>query len=208
MQGVVITARIGSPNFRPRAPRVVNPRWRYVFFTDKQRAPTPPWEFKLVTKETLDTCRDAKRFKMFPHNFVRGDYHLWIDSHCVLKCDPQEIVGREPLTLVRHWCKLQCIREEAKRITSRRKADPAMVERQLHSYRAHPNRWGLWYGGFIGGHNTPEVQQFRKVWYDLTAAGTARDQLSLPVALRQTEIKFRDIPREDRGRLFEITKNG
>lgn len=207
MQGVVITARIGSPNFRPRAPKVVNPKWRYLFFTDKARANTPPWQYILVRKEQLDCCRDAKRFKILSHIYAGGDYHLWIDSHCVLRCDPARFVHSDPLTLVRHWCRRQCIRAESQRIIARGKASSSEVAAEIERYADHPDGWGLWFGGCIGFRNTDETRVFRERWYKLCAEGCRRDQLSLPVALRETGIAYHDIPCSDRGNLFEITRN-
>ena len=208
MRGVVVSAIVGKPDFRLRRPTFVNNDWDYIMFTDRRRRGQPPWQIRRIDSVDGDPRRDAKRFKMLAHEWLPDyDYHLWIDAHCVLLADPELVAANEPVTLVRHWCPGQCIRAESARILTRNKAPRDEVQRQMAQYTDHPDSWGLWFGGFVGSRNNDEAIEFKKLWHHLTEAGSVRDQLSLPVALRRSGVQFRDIPRRQRGRLFSITKN-
>lgn len=200
----VVSAIIGLPKLKPFKPKHVNRHWRYVLFTDRPRPEVRPWEQVIVTGSD-DPVRTAKRYKMLPWEFLPDeDFHLWIDGHCQLMCDPERVKHKEGVTVVRHWCRHQCIRTEGQRVVSRRKARAGDVQSQLDSYAEHPDRWGLWFGGFIGMWNKPDVRAFGALWYALTNRGTVRDQLSLPVALRESGVTFHDVPRRQRRSYFGI----
>lgn len=200
----VVSALIGLDRLPIRRPQHINTRWRYVMFTDKKREAVGPWE-QIIVPKARNPVRAAKDFKMCPWEFLPDeDFHLWIDGHCTLMCDPERAMRHEPLTLIHHWCKRQCIHAEAERVINRRKDSRELVRQQLTRYSDHPQNWGLWFGGFIGAWNTDKTREFRCRWHRLTELGSARDQLSLPVALRETGIGHLDIPCGHRRSYFAI----
>jgi hypothetical protein len=54
---------------------------------------------------------------------------------------------------------------------------------------------GLYRGGVLfRKHNTPEVNKAMNIWWDHIMRFSPRDQISLPVALYESKIKFKSLP--------------
>lgn len=199
MKIAVVTASIGQPRCKLLTPAHIRPDVDYVCFTDNTELTHDVWRCVLREPLIKDSCRDAKRFKVLVHENIDADASIWIDAHCRLMCDPVEVWNDfdDPIAVIRHW--RGCIYHEARACIRRGKDARQRIRAAIAGYRRHhPPRWGLFYGGCILRRHTEEVEEFNRRWWRLIAAGSRRDQLSLPVALRQSGIPFAAI---DRGRL-------
>ncbi len=128
--------------------------------------------------------------KTCPHKFFEADVSVWVDGNIYLKKGfaPGELLGDFDIALIKHpW--RDCIYAErffAMRRVGRDKECVQAIHRQIKCYRkiGHPERYGLWFGGFIIRRHNERVQKFNEAWWKEIEIFSYRDQLSLPVVIR------------------------
>lgn len=199
---VVYTANVnGFDNLRtPACPTEHNVR--YLCFTNLPIELLPrvePWEY-VALKVEGSGARTSRMPKILAHRFVPdAAYSIWHDCNYQLRKSPNEIIDevcRDVNWMAhRHPCRT-CIYEEAEVVMDACPLIPRdEVVRQISGYReaGFPEKAGLWANGFIARRHTPEVARLNEEWWRLFSAGCERDQLSFPVARRNTNTPIKTI---------------
>lgn len=199
---VVITASIGE---RPRAAfytPLIDRRpagVRYLAFSARGIT-SKFWETFKAERLLADPVRDAKRYKIRGVEKIREivpdvSRIIWIDRHCRLAADPLKLFERmaiagADLGVVRH--DRGCIYREGKTCIAKKKDDPRVIRAMMERLRLekYPARAGLFFGGFFAMTVSDASDRFTRLWWNYVENGSRRDQLSMPVAMRRTGIRF------------------
>lgn len=192
MKIVVFTASIHEKYRKLNDPTSIEHGVDYVAFADRPIL-TKRWQIIRVKQRLPDPCRDAKRYKCLIEDFLDADFSIWIDRHCRLMTPATELIeqlGEADLGLVVH--NRRCVYWEARVCKDRKKDCPDIINAQIAQIRARkwPPRAGLFFGGFIVRRHTEAVRRFGKLWWDMIEAGSRRDQLCLPLAVKDSGVKL------------------
>ncbi len=210
----VYTANLGGfDNLRPPLAKP-EPGVRYLCFTDCPVQPDcQPWEFRPVhrvlvldygVKVSLDAARTSRLPKILPHLVLPSDcdYSIWHDGNFQMKASPTETVAR--LLRTADWAAHKhpardCIYDEARILLSENIGTAALVHRdiQRHCDAGHPRSFGLWANGFIVRRHNSATAALNERWWALFAEGCERDQISFPVALRESHVQIETIRHTD-----------
>ena len=207
MKTTVVTAIYGGHDTL-RTPRVVLPGVEYLCFTDDPALSSDVWTCIVQDKDGLSPLMAAKRHKIMPHKWLNTDRSIWIDGHCTLTCDPERVWGDlwylSQIGLVRHW--RDCIYTEADECRARKLDRPALIRQQTDTYRRqkYPRNSGLYYGGFVLRYHTDDTAHFNANWWRHVTRFSARDQISLPVALAESRVHATVMQNRKRPRFFEV----
>lgn len=180
---VVFTANIGSSLWTKPT---LYPGLTYVAFSDKE--PPEGWSWVRVEADNTPELnnRISKRIKIDPWSYLdcRWDTAIWVDSNISLRQDPRFINAHFACHYHR---KRHCVYDEVAECLRLRKATPSELLRQKADYlqRGHPEHWGLWENGFSIRTNTPKIEALCKSWKAELEEYTQRDQISLPIVLRE-----------------------
>jgi hypothetical protein len=185
-----------------RRPLVVNPNVRYVAITDANNVPSP-WEILRPNVTHLSPKHRSRQPKILgPDLFPEADWTIYHDGQLQLAVDPLDVLaeceawgGDKPMYFFRHQ-ERDCIYDEATALVRRHDDVASNVQHQLQRYNqeGHPAHWGLWLGGILIRRGHGACDEFNRAWWSEVSAGTHRDQLSLPVALRRTSAEFGALP--------------
>jgi Protein of unknown function (DUF616) len=181
-----------------------NELWRrdadFIAFLERPEA-RAGWDARPLARPFDDPCRNAKAYKLLPHEHLRNyRYTVWVDGSVAVK-------SRVPLrTLLDLWmeeCDLavfrhrtrRCIYEEAVACIRAQKDDPSVIEGQVARYRAegYPENAGLAECTVVVRKNTPEVVRFCDAWWREVCAHSRRDQLSFNYVARRQGFAYREI---------------
>jgi len=181
--------------------------WPGVCLTDRKLKPAKGWTQRLIhLKSEVDLRRASRVPKMMPHRFFKAEYSLYMDGNIRLLTDPQILVDRylkhTDMALFPHP-ERKCIYHEAKKVIAYKKADAEQVKSQIAFYRSegYPTNFGLTACWVILRRNTPKVQKFGELWWEVYQKFAARDQLSFDYIRWRTGVKYFPLP----GNLFRKT---
>jgi len=204
----VVTASIGQRRRSLYTPNVVSDFVEYHAFSDRLLKHREPWQLHLVKRSDDPAVWQAKRFKLFANEHLpHASAILWIDAHCRLMSDPVALLAgfSESIALVEH--SRRCIYHEARACISKKKDNKQKLQAAAQLLRheiGHPPRWGLFWGGFILRRIDERSNDLMRAWWDLMKRTTARDQITLPVALRNSGIPFHRFAGGRRPDLFRL----
>lgn len=183
-----------------RAPTVVNPDVRYVAITDGH-APAP-WSVMRPEHTHLEPARAARAYKMNSHKlFAEADWTIYLDGQLGLTCNPLAILaeceaaGVADLYVFRHHDR-DCIYAEID-IIRRRGFDQAShttVQAKRYREMGFAPHSGLYIGGILIRRGGVVCQGFNEFWWREVSAGSHRDQISLPVAIRESGVAVVALP--------------
>lgn len=133
---------------------------------------------------------------LFPH----AEWTLYHDASLQLHRCPLEFLAwcREAtknsdadLYLFEHP-ERDCLYEEAKVCIELEKDTREKIEPHVAKYREmkFPEHMGLWFAGVLLRRNTPAAKRFNEMWWWELINGSHRDQVSLPVVLHYSEIRY------------------
>ena len=154
------------------------------------------WDVRVVKKSHKHPRDDAKKFKLFPHEYLENyEYTIWIDaSHEIatssFAIEAVDAIGDSGFALYDHpW--RNCIYEEAEASLTMEKYRDLPIQDQVNSYRdeGHPKNWGLFACGTLARRNTEQVADVMDAWADEIDQWTYQDQLSLPVVCRRMDFR-------------------
>ena len=165
--------------------------WRHIVVPNRQRTPQV----------------DARWHKLHPHVlFPHSEWTLYHDaSLSLIRCPLDfaawcaEATGRDDVDLyLFSHPERDCLYDEAEACARLGKDTPERMEPQLARYRqmGFPRHAGMWQAGILLRRNTPKARAFHERWWSELAAGSHRDQLSLPVAMQLTHLDFATLPHE------------
>lgn len=201
---VVYTAVFGGRDIL-KSPRRVDPEVHYVCFTDETRLSSDHWDFVRIPP-VGDPVMQSKGPKILSHLFLDCKMSLWIDASFELvdlRLDElRRAVStvRDPrvdLFLTRHPQRT-CLYDEIRHCLRRRKDVASRLRNAKTKYEAagFPLNAGLYKGGVLLRRHTPEISEFNEAWYAEVRDVSRRDQVSLPVVLRELGIPVEKLPRK------------
>lgn len=136
---------------------------------------------------------NAKIYKILPHKFLDCDISIWVDGNIYLLKTPEELVkewlGDNDIALFRHY-KSKNLDWELKWIKYKftRRSDVSIeATRQVEHYKklGEPTQQEMAMGGFVIRRHVPIIERFNEAWWAEICRWGQRDQLSLPMVLRQ-----------------------
>lgn len=182
-----------------RPPLVVNPDVSYVAITDGS-APAP-WQVVRPPRSKLSRVRQTRHLKLLAHKlFPDADWTIYYDGQLQLAVDPVALLseceawGPAELYLFRHQDR-ECLYAEATEVVRIGKDQRANVTPVIERFRRQgvPERAGLYLGGMLIRRRW-SCDAFNARWWSHVAAGSHRDQISLPVALAESGVQFTALP--------------
>jgi hypothetical protein len=167
----------------------------YICFTDTPLR-SRRWEVRVVEPDLDDPTRNARKYKLLPHEFL-SDYEIsvWIDANYLIVGDIRELLATElagvNMAVFDHAQTLSdprdCVYEEHKSIldmgkrTGSYKDDPDVMSRQIERYRQEgypPDNGLIFTAALLRRHNEPDVIRTMEKWWQEISRGSRRDQLS------------------------------
>jgi hypothetical protein len=162
----------------------------WILFTDTPEVEAPGWTMHGITPRFDNPRTESKYWKTHPPYGLS----VYIDSHVHVHDErfvvmASKALQRGDLCLWPHT-ERDCIYEEAE-VCVRKKLDINALS-QVNMYKetlGHPEHGGLWMGGVIARKSTSNTERFNNIWWSHILRFPKRDQLSLPVAIREAKIK-------------------
>jgi len=228
MDLVVYTAITGGREELPRFE--LNPKYKYVLFTDldegvvRDRMGRTEWIIRPAYDIFKDPNRNAKIHKVLPHLFFRNEFTLWIDGNISCEYNLDEMInflnleGQDrynpphPFDMCLMRDRVNGIHKEAKAILNKLFDDQRIVEAQMGRYAIEGigDELGTYAGTVVLRHNTDATQRFNAIWWSEICAGSRRDQLSLPYAIRKSGVRVGQFPFQhaERNKFFKYRDHG
>ncbi len=159
----------------------------------------PRDDIKVFTEADYDKFEspvmNAKIYKVLPHKFLDYDISIWIDGNIFLKVPAEKLVdewlGEADMAVFEHYHRKDIYWEE-KMLNSTFKHRTPWVRDEVKDQIKHyektgvtPDRADMVMGGFIIRRNNPIVNRFNEAWWAEICRWSQRDQISLPVILKQ-----------------------
>lgn len=192
-------------------PEILRTTFEFILFSDISYN-IDGWNNILFKPFHSDHRRSAKFFKILPHKILSAfEASIWIDGNFELRPALNELFEKfltadYVLSLFQHR-KRNCVYEEGVECLRWGKDVPHVINQQLMEYKilGHPEHWGLFMGGFlIRKHNLITCQMVMQDWWNSVELHSVRDQLSLPVVLRQHKLLFSIYPYKEAANYFVI----
>jgi hypothetical protein len=179
----------------------------YICFSD---APVRSrgWEMRVVEPEQDDPTRNARKYKLLPHEYL-PDYgtSVWIDANYLIVGDIRKLVDSKlaeaNMAVFDHAQTLSdprdCIYQEYQSMldmgkrTGDYKDDPDIMSRQMERYRqeGYPTGNGLIFtAALLRRHNEPDVIRTMERWWREISHGSRRDQLSLNYSVWREDLSY------------------
>jgi hypothetical protein len=167
-----------------------------VCFTDNPDLSSSTWEIVLVSPLfAADPRRSQRDIKIRGHESLSSyEQWLYIDNTVRLKKTPEEIL--DVWLKDADWAALShdtnsTLWAEFEANLALSKETPERLNEQLHDYSTYHHdvldQRPLW-NGFFARNNSPAVSKFADLWFSHVLRYSARDQLSILVALNQEDI--------------------
>jgi hypothetical protein len=173
----------------------------WVLVTDDQtlRGGALGWRTVYAPRPGAHPNRAAKHPKLFPWWYTDAESSVWVDaSFRVVSPDfvTQALSCADPIAQFVHpW--RDCVYTEALASKDLVKYAGEDFASQVKGYGegGHPEHWGLWATGVIARqHGDVRVLNASDRWASLIHHGTFQDQVSQPVALRQSGLRPSPFP--------------
>jgi hypothetical protein len=198
---VVFTALFGETEALTEQKIRMNSKIRFICFTDNSQLKSETWEIVQVKPLfPADPRRSQRDIKIRGHKML-SEFKEWlyIDNTVNLKQTPEDILNQWLVNA--DWAALPhdanfSLWDEFEANRELKKDTPERLDEQLNDYIAfhrdvldqHP----LW-NGIFARRNTAEVAECARLWFDHVLRYSARDQLSLLVALERHPIRVNRI---------------
>ena len=203
-------------NYHLHVPDVPLDGWDFICFTDNPNFKSDLWDVKLVKPFYDDGARNAKRYKLKPHVFLKEyDISVWIDIEVQVTKDIDSVVTEmlteNNLAILNHeLCGRtvsgdlnvrKCVYEEAKFIQWLGDNNPKkiykdnmdIIHTQVDRYRkeGYPENNGLARTTVMFmRHNEDDVKQQMDTWWEEMKYGSRRDQISFNYSAWKNDFKF------------------
>lgn len=170
----------------------------FIYFTDKEQVPGSHWRFVPPVKVFDCPSRTARYHKIcFDHVVGSYDASIWVDASIrVGHHDVRDLldVGAVFRAFEHRW--RNCLYEEAACCASTLRAPEAQLAQQVARYRREgvPGHLGLYETGVLIRTHVRKVRRLCRYWWDHVSTLSLRDQISLPVVLRQSSLVCSSIP--------------
>ena len=203
-------------NYHLHEPDVSLDEWDFICFTDNPNFKSDLWDIKLVKPLYDDNARNAKRYKLKPHVFLKDyDISVWHDIEVKITKDINEIVNemlsKNNLAILNHeLCGRtvsgdlnvrKCVYEEARFIQwlgdnnpkKKYKDNMDIIHTQVDRYRkeGYPENNGLARTTVMFmRHNKDDVKQQMNTWWEEMKYGSRRDQISFNYSAWKNDFEF------------------
>ena len=216
---VVYTSVFGCSeenNYYLHDPKIPLPGWDLICFTDNPNFKSDIWDIRLVKPLYDDGARNAKRYKLKPHIFLKEyDISVWHDIEVKITKNIDnmvtEMLTENNLAILNHeLCGRtvsgdlnvrKCVYEEARFIQwlgdnnpkKKYKDNMDIIHTQVDRYRkeGYPENDGLARTTVIFmRHNTDDVKKQMDTWWEEMKYGSRRDQISFNYSAWKNDFKF------------------
>lgn len=156
------------------------------------------WTIVHDPRPGLHPNRAAKEPKLHPWKYTEADQSVWLDAsfRVVSSTFVSEALSlADPIAQFVHpW--RDCVYDEAAASHGLPKYDGEDFSSQVLEYvgRGHPENWGLWATGVIARKHTDQTKKFGSMWDTEIRKYTFQDQVSEPVALRESGLRPTGFP--------------
>lgn len=169
----------------------------YVCYTDTPIEDPGIWEIRSLEDRGLDSNRNAKYYKIFPHEiFPEYEYSIWIDGNIdVLNDDLErrvyELINHNNLISANVHFERSCIYQEGNICMAYSIDDPGIIKKQMDylASSGFPKNYGLFEMNLIFRiHNNPVIITLMNDWWEMIIRFSKRDQLSFMYALWKNDL--------------------
>jgi len=204
-QDIVFTALFGRYEKLNELKINLPSKTRYICFTDSKEVLSETWEVVFVEPYDLESsARSSRYIKMFGYTyFTKNTRSLYIDNSVELKADGKEILdnwlGSSAIAMLRHTDR-KTVRGEFFACASYGLDDQDKLKNQFNFYRKNYSdilRERPYWGGMIARLNCPETDRLMSKWHELFSQFSKRDQLSINLASRISEVSIMEIPEKN-----------
>ncbi len=170
----------------------------FYCFTDNKNLKSDLFKIILIKPEYDDNTRNAKIFKILPHNFFpQHEYSLWIDGSVIIKdLNLKEFINRylvnNNIALFKHPDR-DCIYDEVNACIDAKKDDPDIMLEQVNNYRleGYPVHNGLAACAIIARrHNNKDIIKLDEDWWVEIKKYSKRDQLSFNYVAWKNKVSY------------------
>lgn len=188
---VVVYTGISGNYDTLRVPRVLDPGFDYVCFSDTPRSDLGVFEIRPIPFRHADPVRMARYVKTHPHQlFPDHDVAIWMDAATIIASDVRPLIARlaatgSPVGGIPHP-RRHDVYGEAYLCARARKDDLVTIAAQVARYVAAGVPRGLAVpetSFMIWNLRHPAAAQVLDVWWAEIEAGSRRDQISFNYAL-------------------------
>jgi hypothetical protein len=182
-------------------PELLRQGLQFEAFLDRAQL-SRTWRVSPATTLFPNPRLNSKYHKVLSHiNFPSFEYSLWIDGSIEIYPDTSilnladRFLSDADIAVFAH-SKRYCLYQEAVHCMYRRKDDPETIRRQVFRYtqEGYPTNNGLAECGVLLRRHSKRVKEFNDLWWREILAGSGRDQISFPYAVRKADVKVNYIP--------------
>lgn len=198
---VVYTAISGNKDLLKEIPQNLRHKMNCVAFLDKDITSISGWEVKPIRNDYKDPNRNAKYYKVLPHEVLPNfEYSLWIDGSVTPLVHVDELIdkylGEHDWAVHKHISR-NCAYKEAFVCGATGRDDPDLIATQMARYNVRegfPFNYGLCENTIILRRHTEKVKEACELWWNEIENGSRRDQLSFDFVRWKTglEVKYMD----------------
>jgi len=207
MSIVIYTAIFGG--YDPlKKPESVNSKIKYICFTDRN-INCPPWEIIKVKPEFKDRRREARKFKILSHRFLKDfKYSIWLDGSYEILDDLSKFVkkwlGKNCIAVKKHSVR-NCLYDEARFCMKQKLDTRKLIVKQINKYfrEGYPKNNGLVDSSILIRKHTEDVKRFNERWWREVKNFSRRDQISFNYITYKLNINYSIIPKNEIKRTLE-----
>lgn len=196
-RGVIYSAITGGYD-DVKIPKVINPNFDYILFTDNDAIQSDFWEIrKIDNQEGLDKVRLARKVKILGHEYLpEYDYSIWVDGKIQIVGNVEEYIKsyrrKEPMLCFGHYIN-DCIYDEKELCLKVKKDTPEIMEKQMDKYRkeGYPKKNGLIDSCvLVRDWRSDKLKKVMNIWWNEVKMYSCRDQLSFNYACWKEDFMY------------------
>lgn len=186
--------------------------YTFIIFTDKHITSIEKANQIVFSFDAPNPRYAAKIFKILPHEFfINSEISLWIDSNVeinqtVFNNLNNFLESDYDIELFLHD-KRKNIIDEASECKKMAKDNALIIDSQISKYMnkyLNLREFGLYQGRILLRKNTNEIQKFSIFWLNEVLFNSIRDQLSLPIAIKESKVNLSLNNHEDVHNFFKV----
>ena len=182
MNLVIYTAIFGGYD-NLKTPKILNRNIQYICFSD-QLIKCPPWKIIYIKPEFKDKRREARKFKILSHRYLKDfKYSIWLDGSYEILDDLSKFVkkwlGKNCIAVKKHPVR-NCLYDEARFCLKQKLDSRKLIVKQINKYfrEGYPKNNGLVESSILIRKHTEDVKSFNERWWREVKKFSRRDQIS------------------------------
>ncbi len=199
---LVIYTSIFGKHDKLKTPKRSNKNIQYLCFTD-QLIKSPPWKIIYVKPEFKDMRREARKFKILSHKYLKNyDYSIWLDGSYEFLDDLGKFykkwLGKNHIAIKKHP-ERNCVYDEAQFCLKQKLDVQKSINRQINKYlrEGYPKNHGLVESSILIRKHTEDVKKFNEMWWWEVKNFSKRDQISFNYITYKLNMNYSIIPKND-----------